>query len=54
MKKKLFSERLNEDLVYNLDETHFIFDQDDSKALGFLGESTVNNAEVSKGRRASL
>ncbi len=35
--------------MYNLDETHFFFDQDNSKALGFLGESTVNYAEVRNG-----
>ncbi len=47
--QNLFSEELNEDLMYNLDKTYFIFDQDDGKALGFLGESTANYAEVSNG-----
>ncbi len=47
--QNLLGQGLNEDLMYNLDETHFIFDQDDSKALGFLGEIAVYYAEVSNG-----
>ena len=35
--------------MFNLDETHFVLDQANGKALGILGESKVNNAEVSNG-----
>ena len=45
----LFEEGQDEQLVFNLDETHFIIDHDNGRALGFLGESTVNYAEVSNG-----
>ena len=44
-------EQQDEDVIYNLDETHFIVDSDNGRALGLLGENTVNYAEVSNGTK---
>lgn len=41
----MFANRLNEGILFNLDES-FIIDQDNRRALGFLGEAHVNYADV--------
>lgn len=40
---------LNEDLVENLDETHFIVNMDNGKTLGFRGDDNVKYADVVSG-----
>ncbi len=45
----LFEEGLDENLVFNLDETDFVLNQDNGRALRFLGENTINYAEASNG-----
>ena len=49
MKEKFELNELNEDIVFNFDETHFIFDQDNCRDLGFLVSTNLNYAEVSNG-----
>lgn len=39
---------LNEDLVENMDETHFVFNVDNGHTLGFIGDTT-KYADVSSG-----
>lgn len=40
---------LNEDVVENLDETHFMLNMDNSRTLGFVGDENVKYADVSSG-----
>ncbi|CAM6124006.1 unnamed protein product [Calypogeia fissa] len=40
---------LNEDMVENIDETHFVFNMDNGKTLGFLGDTEVKYANVVSG-----
>ena len=40
---------LIEDNVENADETHFVFNQDDGKTLGFRGDCEVKYADVTSG-----
>ena len=40
--RNLFLEGLDENLVFNLDETHLIMDADEGQAVGVLGEKSVN------------
>lgn len=42
LRQVIFEGGMDESRVFNLDETHFIIDEDNGKALGFLGESKVN------------
>ena len=44
-----FEQGQEESLISNLDETHFVIDQDNGRALGLLGESSVNCAVLSNG-----
>ena len=37
----LFDEGQNENLIFNLDGTHFVLDHDDGKALGVLAEASM-------------
>lgn len=39
----------NKDTIFNFDETHFVFDFDNGRALGFKGQTFVSYAEVSNG-----
>ena len=40
---------LVEDMVENMDETHFVFNMDDHTTLGFIGQAKVNYADVVSG-----
>ena len=40
---------LDENYVENMDETHFVFNMDSGKTLGFIGNKTVKYADVSSG-----
>ena len=40
---------LSDEVVENADETHFVFNQDDGKTLGFRGECDIKYADVTSG-----
>ena len=42
----LFEERLDDNLIFNLDETHLILDTDDGRSIGILGDKSVNYVEL--------
>lgn len=44
--------RLNENYVENADETHFVFNMDDGRTLGFRGDNSVKYADVVSGGEA--
>lgn len=39
--------------MLNFDETHFVFDHDDSRALGLQNEVDVNYSEISNGNEGT-
>ena len=48
--QRLFDAKLlDENLVENMDETHFVFNMDNGKTLGFRGSTKVNYADVVSG-----
>jgi len=49
LKRGFESGDLNEDTVENIDETHFVFDFDNGKTLGFSGEKQIKYADVVSG-----
>ena len=40
---------LNEDNIENADETHFVFNMDNRKTLGFVGDKHIKYADVVSG-----
>jgi len=49
MKREYESGSLNEDLVSNADETHFVFNMDNGRSIGFRGDSTVKYSDIVAG-----
>ena len=49
LKRDFDSGKLDENYVENMDETHFVFNMDDGKTLGFIGDNEVKYADVSSG-----
>ena len=47
--KKFNSGELNENLVENIDETHFVINMDNGRTLGFRGDENVKYADVVSG-----
>jgi len=43
------AKELEEDLVENIDETHFVLNMDNGKTLGFIAENEVKHVDVSSG-----
>ena len=48
------SGEFDENLIDNLDETHFVINVDNGRTLGFRGDSTVRYAEVVSGRDSMI
>lgn len=49
MKRAFDSGELCEDMVENADETHFVFNMDNGKCVGFRGDQTVTYADIMAG-----
>jgi len=49
MKREYESGSLNEDLVSNADETHFVFNMDNGRSIEFRGDSTVKYSDIVAG-----
>ena len=49
MKRAFDSGELNEDLVFNMDETHFVVNMDDKKTLALKGDTEIKYADVVSG-----
>ena len=49
LKRAFESGELNEDTVENADETHFVFNLDNGKTRGFIGDNHVKYADVVSG-----
>ncbi|RLN67573.1 hypothetical protein BBJ28_00024453, partial [Nothophytophthora sp. Chile5] len=49
LKRGFASGEINEDTVENIDETHFVFDFNNGKTLGFSGEKQIKYADVVSG-----
>lgn len=47
--KRLFDDGLDDSFVYNMDETHFIVNEDDGSTLGYRGEKMIKYADVTSG-----
>lgn len=49
LKRDFYSGRINEDLIPNAEETHFVFNMDKGRTIGIRGENTVKYADVTSG-----
>ena len=49
VKRKFDSGELDENLVENIDQIHFIINMDNGKSLGFIGDDSVKYADVVSG-----
>ena len=49
MKVKFNSGQLDDSLIENIDETHFIINMDNGRTLGFRGDENVKHADVVSG-----
>lgn len=49
LKRGFESGELDENLIENADETHFVINMDNGKALGFIGDESISYADVLSG-----
>ena len=49
LQRRFQSSEFNENLMDNLDKTHFVIKVDNGQTLGFKGDSIVRHAEVVSG-----
>lgn len=47
--RNMFEDGVDEKRIFNRDESHFVIDMDNERSFGFLGESSINYAELSNG-----
>jgi len=52
LSREITSGALDEDLLENVDETHFVINMDDGRTLSFIGANDVRYADVSSGNDA--